>query len=161
MKAVDLSKYVIGKFDNVGDLISNKKLQKLLYYIEAWSLVYTESIIDDDFEAWIHGPVIPVVYHEYKSFGYSPIQIDYSVDKDSSKLLKNFKNASNLEERHFDLIDAVIEKYGVLTSHELEMLSHSEKPWIETRKELSPFDHCSNVIDKALMKEFYSSYASK
>lgn len=156
MKAIELSKYVVSKFDNVGDLISNKKLQKLLYYIEAWSLVHLDSIVDEDFEAWIHGPVIPEVYREYKKFGYSPISIDYN-ELDSSKYIKKFEKDSGITEKQIELIDAILSKYGVLSSQELELLSHSEKPWVETRKSLTPFDHCSDVIDKDLIKTFYSS----
>lgn len=40
MKAENVANYIIAKSDDVGDLITNKKLQKLLYYIKAWGLVY-------------------------------------------------------------------------------------------------------------------------
>ena len=160
MKALKLSKYIVAKFDNVGDLVTNKKLQKLLYYTEAWSLVYQKSIIEENFEAWIHGPVITNVYHKYKQFGYSPIQLDYE-GLDSSKLIKKIVKENKIEKKQIELIDAVLGKYGVLTSYELEMLSHSEKPWIETRKNITPFEHCSNVIDKDLIKTFYSSLIKK
>ena len=78
MEATALAKYLIARSDNVGDLIANKKLQKLLYYTKAWGLVYfADGIIDDQFEAWVHGPVCPSVYVEYKPFGYKPLSVDY------------------------------------------------------------------------------------
>ena len=79
MKALNIAKYVIAKCDNVGDLITNKKLQKILYYIKAWGVSYFPEggVIDEDFEAWVHGPVCPPVYQEFKSFGYQPVSIDY------------------------------------------------------------------------------------
>jgi uncharacterized phage-associated protein len=156
MKAIEISRYVIAKFDNVGDLITNKKLQKLLYYIEAWSLVHLDSIIDEEFEAWVHGPVIRNVYQEYKKHGYAPIVMDYG-KSDSSKFIKKFIKESKIDENHIELIDSVLEKYGVLSSMELELLSHSEKPWIDARGKCSPVDHCSKNINKDLMKSFYSS----
>jgi len=156
MKAVDLSKYIIAKFDNVGDLITNKKLQKVLYYTEAWSLVYLNSIIDEDFEAWVHGPVIPSIYRDNKKFGYSPIILDYN-GLDSSKFISKFIKDTKIEKQQLELIDAVLKKYGVLSSQELEMLSHSEKPWIITRNNIAPFDHCSVIINKELIRSFYSS----
>ena len=92
MNALDLSTYVIAKYDNVGDLVTNKKLQKILYYIKAWGLVYFKNgVIDDDFEAWIHGPVCPSIYKEYKSFGYSAIKMNYK-GLSSSQFINNFKN---------------------------------------------------------------------
>lgn len=161
MKAIELSKYIIAKFDNTGDLTTNKKLQKLLFYTEAWSLVYIASLIDEDFEAWIHGPVIPAVYQEYKRFGYSPIKMEYPKGSDSSKFVKNFKAAFDLSTNQIELINEVIGKYGVLTSYELENLSHSEKPWLDARSNIGYFDHCSKVIDKGKMKEYYSSLIAK
>lgn len=160
MKAIEFSKYIIAKHDNVGDLLTNKKLQKLLYYIEAWSLVHLDSIIDDEFEAWVHGPVIPSVYKEYKNFSYSPIIIEYSENSDSSKFIKTFEDENKRYESHFPLIDAVLNKYGRLSSRDLELLSHSETPWLRARKNLSPIDNCSEIIDKKIIKEFYSSLIS-
>lgn len=74
MEALTLAPYIIAKAYAAGDGITNKKLQKLLYYVKAWGLVYfTDGIIDDDFEAWAHGPVCPNVYTAYKEFGYNNI----------------------------------------------------------------------------------------
>jgi uncharacterized phage-associated protein len=160
MEATKIAKYIIAKYDNVGDLLTNKKLQKLLYYIEAWSLVHINSIIDEEFEAWVHGPVIPSVYQEYKKFSYSSIFIEYEDGLDSSKFIKAFESENQKYESHFSLIEAVLNKYGSLSSRDLELLSHSEKPWIITRKNFSPIDNCSEIIDKTLIREFYSSLIS-
>jgi uncharacterized phage-associated protein len=160
MEATKISKYIIAKYDNVGDLITNKKLQKLLYYIEAWSLVHLDSLIDEDFEAWVHGPVIPSLYQEYKHFSYSPIVLKYEKDIDSSKYIKSFEIESKLNQSYFTLIDAVLNKYGILSSRELELLSHSENPWLTIRKNLSPIDNCSDIISKKMIKEYYSSLIS-
>lgn len=157
MKALDISKYVLAFFDEFGDHTTNKKLQKLIYYIEAWGLVYTGSIIDEDFEAWVHGPVIPEVYQNYKGYGYSQIILGYADGDSSSKRLKVIKKDLALPNKTESLINAVLTKYGALSSLQLELLSHSEKPWQEARKGLSPVDHSSAVIDKNLMKEYYSS----
>lgn len=155
MKAAELARYVIAYNDNHGELITNKKLQKLLYYIKAWGLVYfDDGIIDDDFEAWIHGPVCVVVYNQYKSFGYKPISQEYK-NGSSSTLLKEFRKQQR-ENNKMDLIDAVITKYGSLSSFQLELLSHSERPWIEARKGLSPVDTGHSIIKVQTIKEFYS-----
>lgn len=155
MKAIDVAKYVIAYNDNVGDLITNKKLQKLLYYIMAWGVVYFEDgIIDDEFEAWIHGPVCVVVYAEYKKFGYQPITQNYGT-KTAYDFIEDFKS-KNSDSDKIDLIDAVIKKYGNLTSLQLELLSHSEKPWIEARDGLSPIETGHSVIKTQTIKNFYS-----
>lgn len=55
-------------------LITPLKLQKLLYYAQAWSLVFRgKALFYEDIEAWVHGPVIPLVYQRYKHHGYNLI----------------------------------------------------------------------------------------
>lgn len=155
MKALDVAKYLIAKSDNVGDLITNKKLQKLLYYVKAWGLVYfDEGVIEDKFEAWIHGPVCVVVYQEYKRFGYNPIGFEYPNGMSSTQYIKMFWKDNN--QNMMEMIDAVFAKYSVLSSFQLELLTHSEKPWIEARGNLLPIENGSAVIQEETMKNFYS-----
>lgn len=160
MKAINVAHFIIANQDHYGDLITNKKLQKLLYYTEAWGLVHLDGIIDEDFEAWVHGPVIPSIYHNYSKYGYSPIKNDDIKDYKASSIIENFKK----ENRDiYDLINIVLKKYGTLTSLELELLSHSEKPWVLARKKLKPFENGGkdNIINKSIMREFYSGLISK
>lgn len=158
MNATELAPYVIAYNDEFGDLITNKKLQKLLYYIAAWGLVYFEDgIVDDDFVAWVHGPVCVAVYNEYRSFGYSPLKIDYN-GQSASEYLNVFcdshKTVPNFAEK-IDLINEVLRKYIPYSSLQLELLSHSEGPWKEARQGLMPIDKGNTVINKNAIKKFY------
>ena len=160
MKAKELSKYVIAKYDFYGEFISNKKLQKFLYYIEAWALVHMESIIDEDFQAWVHGPVIPEVYQEYRHFGYSPLSFEYPNNApNASKFIENFvaqKVKEGVNPDVFKLIDDVLEEYGELNAFQLERLTHAEDPWLIARKEIPSLAHSNNIIDRQIMKDYYS-----
>ena len=156
MKAIDIARYVITYNEHKGDFISNKKLQKLLYYVEAWGLVYMNSIIDEDFEAWVHGPVIPSVYAEFKKHGASIIQLQYPNDTKPSEQLKKYETELKITSNEKELIEQIILKYGALSSFELELLSHSETPWLEARKGLEPHESCNSKIEKATMKQYYS-----
>lgn len=162
MKTIEISRYLIARSDEVGDLMTNKKLQKLLYYVKAWGLVYfPDGVIAEPFEAWVHGPVCVGVYNAYKRFGYNPIRLDYPEGKTASDYIKDFKSqcrqASDIDFEKSEMIDAVFEKYGMLTSLQLELLTHSERPWIEARKGLSPVETGNRVIDEKVMKEYYSN----
>src|SRR5258708_40323860 len=45
------------------DPLTNLRLQKLLYYAQAWSLVLRESeLFPEEIQAWRWGPVVPAVY---------------------------------------------------------------------------------------------------
>lgn len=161
MKASEIAQYVIAYNDKCGDLITNKKLQKLLYYIAAWGLVYfDEGIIDDDFVAWSQGPVCICVYEEYKKFKYSPVKIDYKTTHSASEYLKLFlekhQDVKEISDK-IELINNVLQKYISFSSLQLELLSHSEEPWKEARKGLSPIDKGNNVIKKETISKYFKS----
>lgn len=50
--------------------ITNLKLQKILYMADM-NFVGTQSerLLNEDFEAWDYGPVLPSLYHKCKAFG--------------------------------------------------------------------------------------------
>lgn len=161
VKIDTFTKAIINFFSIKGDYISNKKLQKLLYYIQAWHFVYFngENIYEDEIlpEAWVHGPVYPMIYDEYKSFTFKPIIPDSAIEESLDDSLKKI----SLNEDQIDLIQQVLNKYGIKSAFELEFLSHSESPWIEARKNLKPHISSNNIISKQIMINYYSSLLSE
>ena len=77
----DITDYIILRVkseDRFASLI-NLKLQKLLYYVQAWSYgINKKPMFDGEFEAWIHGPVNREIYNRFNStkYLYSEINID-------------------------------------------------------------------------------------
>jgi uncharacterized phage-associated protein len=70
----EVANYFIWLANETGSFLSNLKLQKLVYYAQAWHLALEESpLFEEDFEAWIHGPVLPTLYQKYESFSWKPI----------------------------------------------------------------------------------------
>jgi uncharacterized phage-associated protein len=146
----DLADYVIAKLPDISSL----KLQKLLYYIESWHLaILEESLIDSEFEAWLHGPVIRSVFAKYKSKGYflyDPIPNNQTVASDIVQ-----KMESNLLPDQIELISDVLSEYGSKSDYHLECLTHSEKPWIEARKGVEPGEASTNKLSTETIKQFY------
>ena len=138
--ALNVAKYIqlYCQQKNISDC-SNKKLQKLLYYVQAWScaLRHNRPIFDENIEAWLHGPVVPSIYHKYKEYGFSPIPFD--------------RHGLNMEciEPHQGLIDAVLDIYAVYDADYLEMRTHMEAPWIEARQK------DDKVITHKMMGDYY------
>ncbi|MGB0788637.1 MAG: Panacea domain-containing protein [Marinirhabdus sp.] len=158
MKATALGHIITKYVNSKGVDVSPKKLQKLVYYVEAWHLVHFKSeLIEENFEAWVHGPVVPELYQNLKQFGYNDIQILNDELDSAEKRIQKIAKENNINEDQLDLIYSVLNKYGTLSSFELEMLTHSEEPWIEARKGLPPHERCTNVIPKNRMKEYYSA----
>ncbi len=144
-KVFIVADYFIAKNNRDKKGLSNKKLQKLLYYSQAWSLVnYKKKLFDDKIEAWVHGPAIKKVYLKYRQFGYSDIlaQIDEN----------EFKT---LTQEETELLDAVWDVYGKYDANYLEMLTHAESPWQEARRDVEKYESSSNEISPRLMQIFY------
>lgn len=158
MKATALGHIITDYVNGKGVPVSPKKLQKLVYYVEAWHLVHFNSeLIDENFEAWVHGPVVPELYQDLKQFGFNNIQVINDELDSAEERIKKVAKENNLTEDQLELIYSVLNKYGTLSSFELEMLTHSEEPWIEARAGYPPHERCTNVILKKTMKEFYSA----
>ncbi len=138
--AIDVANYVINFSASKNEEITNLKLQKLLYYIDAAFLVEKgESCIFQNFKHWRHGPVIPDVYSEFR------VYLNTSIPKreEESSILSEDK----------DLIDNVIESNFKFSPWELVDRTHKEKPWLETKP--------NEVIDKVIIKDYFLNGNSK
>ena len=121
-KAVDVAHYFLCQLDaEAGDLISNLKLQKRLYYAQGFHLVLcNEPLFEEAIEAWTHGPVVVDAYHHFKEYSSDaipcPIGIDFNTfDTDTAELL-----------------DEVYAVYGQFSAWKLREMTHEESPWSET-----------------------------
>ncbi|ELR96863.1 Panacea domain-containing protein [Gloeocapsa sp. PCC 73106] len=142
----DVANYFINVANETGSYVSNLKLQKLVYYAQAWYLaLYGEPLFEEDFQAWVHGPVIPELYNEYKSFRWKPI--DKEVNGDDL----------NIPDYVLSYLEEVTNEYFSYDAYDLEKMTHIEDPWKKARGNL-PIDEPSQaIIEKDWMKEFYSS----
>ena len=142
----DVSDYVLAYSNDVGELITNLKLQKLVYYAQAWYLANKgEELFPDDFQAWVHGPAIPALYGQYKKFGSTPILCNLDIKNVSSRFSD-------------DLLQFMKELLGVYLpygAYQLELMTHSEDPWIKARNGYEKDQSCSVIILKDDMKEYY------
>ena len=144
LSASDVAKWFICNLDReAGDSITHLKLQKLIYYSQAWSLaINKKALFEEDFEAWARGPVIPAVYHMYKDHGFDALpscECKHKIHGDVENIFREVKRV-----------------YGEMSARKLESLTHSEQPWIEARGKRSPEVSCAEVIPKENLIEYYS-----
>lgn len=124
--------------------MTNKKLQKLCYYAKAWYLALNDTnIVDESFEAWVHGAVQPKLYQKYKIYGFGYIPRVF----DTTKIPEEFLSFAR----------EIYDSYGDLSGDELEQINHTEKPWIEARGDLKPWQNSETIISEDTMKQFYRS----
>lgn len=129
--------------------MTQKKLQKLCYYAQAWCYALKDyRLIDSDFQAWIHGPVSPILYESFKSFRY-----------DTIKIKKGYISKVSKEDQEF--LEDIWTTYGSYTGNALEALSHSELPWLQARVGYGPSEKCTVVISPESMQKYYLSIYNK
>lgn len=135
----DVADYFLSKTDEeAGDVISNLKLQKLVYYAQGFTLAVTgKPLFNEPIEAWQHGPVVPDLYHKYKDHGAygipAPTNVDFS------------KFSSEIKE----ILDEVYDVYGQFSAWKLRNMTHGEVPWKNTKK--------GDVISLSSMSEYFKT----
>lgn len=137
-----IARYVIQYCKEHNYSISNLKLQKILYFIQAEFLV-TKGIpcFAEDIEAWDFGPVIPNVYHEYKIFGSSNI-ISFGTN-DYSGMIQTDDLA---------LIRGIVDECASYSASALVDITHHQSPWENAYQK-----HCNNKITNQSIKEFFEN----
>lgn len=122
-RARDIANYFLSMADeDAGEAITNLKVQKLLYYAQGFHLaLFGEPLFGEPIEAWLHGPVVPDVYHEFKAHGAGSIpapgeDFDYeAIDPEIRQLL-----------------DDIYATYGQFSAWKLRDMTHEEPPWKDT-----------------------------
>lgn len=149
LQANQVADWFLSKINTAsGDTISPLKLQKLIYYAQAWHLaIFDEPIFDEDIQAWMHGPVVPSVYYRFQET-CKDCTIDIS--ETPLDLVKLDANTEQL----FNEINSI---YGERSARYLEALTHSEDPWIIARGGLPLHERSNNVIKKELMSAYYKA----
>lgn len=121
------------------------KLQRLVYYTQAWHLAWEETpLFDEDFEAWANGPASRDLYDQHVGkYELNPGEFEGG---DEEALTDGEK----------DTVDIVLKHYGDKESFELSGIACWERPWHEARKGLKPGERGKVPIDKDTMLDFYS-----
>lgn len=131
------------------DSMSPKKLQKLLYYAYSWTLTLQNEdansldnkLFNHKFEAWVHGPVVPEIYHDFKGFGY------HDIDKRNEKVI--------FDDEIEDILNQVWEVYGDFTGNQLESITHQEAPWINARDGKNSLERSRTELSDTDIFEYY------
>lgn len=111
--ARDVAAYIAG----LGERVSKMKLQKLLYYAQAWSLVWDgAALFADRIEAWDDGPVVRALWSEGKHGLPTPPS-----------------NPDALSSEQRETVREVVRFYGIFDGDQLSALTHRERPWLRAR----------------------------
>jgi uncharacterized phage-associated protein len=138
----DVAKYILEK---QGEMTA-MKLQKLVYYSQAWHAVWEERpLFNDQIQAWVNGPVVPVLYEAHRG--------KFLVNNSD----RSFTSSTPLTTSEKDSIDRVLSFYGNKSSQWLSDLTHSEAPWMLAREGLAPNERGNREISVSSMAEYYEA----
>lgn len=144
--AIDIAKNIINiynakvdelvhNYDIVPEYITNLKLQKLLYFVQAICLmIFGKKAFPEKILAWSYGPVVNEVYQQYKQNHANEINSELNVKNVSSGLYK--------------IINEVVNCYGSIEANKLIAFTHEEEPWINTE--------INKEIDIDLIKNYFN-----
>ena len=124
--------------------MTTMKLQKLVYYCQAWALVWdAKPLFSEQIQAWASGPVVPDLYNVHRG--------KFEIDSLSVGNQGKFKKYER------ETIDSVLSFYGGKQAQWLTDVSHLENPWKQARKGKKPGENSTREINHAAMVEYYSS----
>ncbi len=140
LKAIDVANFFIDASKSFEeDFVTNLRVNKLIYFAQAWSLVkYDRPLFDEKIEAWTYGPVIREVYDAFKICGSNPI----------ADTLDGY-DVSNFTSEELDLLSDVAIYYGQFSTPKLVSISH---------KKGSPWDKAVKTHDKFLAIDDIKAY---
>lgn len=140
--------YLLWFANEHGDLLTPLKLQKLMFYADAWHMVLHEGeeLVPGAFEAWVHGPVHRATYNRFSAYRWNPIPCE--------------TQKPQLPEKVTTFLDSVYGVFGGFSGYELEQLTHQETPWKAARGDLAPDSSCTALIDKELTRKFYTEMSN-
>jgi len=141
----DVAKFILSKQGPMPAM----KLHKLIYYCQAWSLVWNEEpLFEEPIKAWVSGPVVEALYKLHQG--------QFKVEA------TDFPGDPNvLNEKQNQIITLILKDYGSKSSKWLTDLTHLEAPWRDARKGLNDAERGDREITWAAMAEYYESLLSE
>lgn len=133
-KVLDVCRYIINYSNKQGYDISNLKLQKLLYFVQAYFLISSDEhkpCFVEEIEAWDFGPVVPEAYHEYKRYGNMdiPCVIRYFEKGKNNEFIKHIFDKNCISSNDRKKIRDVVDNFADYSASDLVELTHAQSPW--------------------------------
>ena len=139
-QVIDVAKYIILYCKRNGYAISNLKLQKLLYFVQAQFLVQLNiRAFDSRIEAWDFGPVVPAAYQYFKIWGNSEIPAVVAEGAESRIFFKDQ-----------EIMDEILEQCAPVSASRLVEITHHQSPWTNAYEK-----YCNNEITDDAIREYF------
>lgn len=122
--------------------MSAMKLQKLVYYAQAWSIArHGRVLFHQRIQAWAHGPVVRELFDLHRG--------QFVV----SSLPGGRPEVLSADERRH--IDGVLLSYAHLSADTLSSMTHRERPWVDARSGIPAGARSWAEISHESMRRYY------
>lgn len=151
---LSVARFIINYCNSENIVISNLKLQKLLYFVQAFFLINTQQpCFRESIEAWDFGPVIPVAYHEFKQYGSGNIPTikRYIVYHNNEYYYEDYSSNMIDSNDQENIID-VINEFKEYSATDLVKLTHSQTPWADVY-----VSGANNVITNESIERYFNA----
>lgn len=139
-RALDIARYIIERCRENNKTISNLKLQKILYFVQAEFLVSkNQPCFAEKIEAWDFGPVVPDVYYEYRMYGSANIPC-----------IGKPKVSNIISTRDKELLDGIIDECSRYSASALVEITHNQTPWLDAYE-----PGYNNEITKESIRDYF------
>lgn len=143
----DIACFFIALAQDAGEQLTHMKLQKLIYYSQAWYLgMYGEPLFNSSIEAWKHGPVCPEIYHEYKK--YERQNIPFPQECSDAEGCVSYAE-KKLDYEIVTFLNQIADDYMSYSAYQLRSMTHKDDPWIDAIRS-------SGEITQKAMCDYYS-----
>jgi uncharacterized phage-associated protein len=156
--ARSIANFILSAFDAKQFEISNKKINKLIYFAHGYHFArFNSALIRNYFEAWEHGPVVRVVYESFKQFGFDPIA-ELAFHFDLFEQIERLVTFDDLSLREQEFILRITSHYVQYSADELERMTHQPgTPWAITRCKQIDEPQYQNRIMNNLIRDYFAA----
>lgn len=142
---------VLEEADRQGKCLTIMQLLKLVYIAHGWSLALLNApLVNEEPEAWQHGPVFPSIYRAFRRFGSAPITERASTPFGPLAL-------ADLSEQQRSVIQSVVKGYGDTHAFALSRMTHqADTPWARVYRDGAG---SSEDIPNSVIAEHYRKLA--
>jgi uncharacterized phage-associated protein len=147
---------VLDKADEIKADITQLQLYKMIYFAHGWYLATEKKrLVEQSFQAWSYGPVIPIVRDAFKEFGRNPIKgRAEKFDIFTGELISIDPINDN---KDVDFINKVVVFYHVYDGWELSDMTHEKgSPWDKVWNSEKPIGNLGLRIDEKLIEMHFS-----
>lgn len=161
-KAKSIANAFIALSNRDGYAVDPMQLQKLLYFANGYYLAENDgqALINEFFEAWDYGPVVPTVYYEFREYADRPIKrLAYTFDRERGlRITAPPPIADNKAE---NIIEWVWKHYRDFTGPQLSRMTHKvDGPWDRARRRASNSLMRNERLELADLRDYFGKLAT-